>query len=186
MGKRAHEILALPDIGLQGGDFFLHRIGHFVKAAAQCFDLIAGVQAGAAGIVAVGDLGAGGSQGAQRAGHAAGKHGGDGSPCGQHSGFQQQKAAQRGIAPAVEIGQVVGGGQLQPALQAAGIGGLHTSVGQAAHFHRAVGQQVAAAHNADAVAPQGRGQGEVGQQFGEGSIIQAFAPALAVHYFALQ
>lgn len=71
MGERADEVLPPLDVGLEVGDLFLHSIGHFVKAAAQRLDLIAGVQVSAAGVVPGCDLRPGVGQDSQRTGQAA-------------------------------------------------------------------------------------------------------------------
>ena len=88
MGERADEVLPPLDVGLEVGDLFLHSIGHFVKAAAQRLDLIAGMQVGAAGVVPGCDLRPGVGQDGQRAGQAAGQQRRDGGRRGQHGGLQ--------------------------------------------------------------------------------------------------
>ena len=87
MGERADEVLPPLDVGLEVSDLFLHSIGHFVKAAAQLLDLIAGVQVGAAGVVPGCDLRPGVGQDGQRAGQAAGQQRRDGGRRGQHGGL---------------------------------------------------------------------------------------------------
>ena len=94
MGERADEVLPPLDVGLEVGDLFLHSIGHFVKAAAQRLDLIAGVQVGAAGVVPGCDLcpwrrsGTASGRVRRRASSAV-----TADAVGQHDGLQQQKSA---------------------------------------------------------------------------------------------
>lgn len=66
VGERAHKVLPPLDIHLQIRDLFLHSIGHFVKALADVFQLVAGMQGSAAVVVAACDLRAGGPQNLQR------------------------------------------------------------------------------------------------------------------------
>ena len=133
MGERADEVLPPLDVGLEVGDLFLHSIGHFVKAAAQRLDLIAGVQVGAAGVVPGCDLRPGVGQDGQRAGQAAGQQRRDGGRRGQHGGLQQQKAHQGGVSVPVKAGQVVGCDEPQPALQVAGVDGVNGIFGPDGH-----------------------------------------------------
>ena len=129
VGERAHKVLPPLDIHLQIRDLFLHSIGHFVKALADVFQLVAGMQGSAAVVVAACDLRAGGPQNLQRAGHLAGQQCCDQGSRRQHHSLQPQKAPHRRGAGCIQRGQVVGRHNAVAALQLAGKQGVGTPAG---------------------------------------------------------
>ncbi len=125
MGERAHEIFSLLHRKLQRGDLFLHGGRHAVKIFAQSADLVAGVHAGAQGIVPGGNAAAGAAEQGQRPRQPVGQNRRHRRGRGQHGGLQQQEALQTARARGEDFGQVKGGIQRQAADQVAAVDAPH-------------------------------------------------------------